>query len=403
MITSSFKHTFPLLLLACSYVTATEAVAGPPLKVYVLAGQSNMQGHAHVRTLDHIGMNADSTPILKQIRNADGTDRVFNNIRISALGITDEERSGSLTTGYGAVAGGPKIGPELTFGIYMQQHVKQPILIIKTAWGGKSLHTDFRSPSAGPYEFTDQQTQKMQQQGKDLEQAQKDRAAATGVYYRLMLQHVRHVLSDIKRVYPDYDSGSGYELSGFVWFQGWNDMVDSGVYPNRAKPGGYDRYSEVLTHFIRDVRKDLAVPQLPFVIGVMGAGGPIDQYGPSKKRHVSTHSEFRKAMAAPAALPEFQGNVHVVHTAQSWDMQLSELSGRMEKVKAKRRSLNKQSDLTAQQRTAEIDKLTADLFTAEDLALLKAGTSNAEYHYLGSAKILAQIGKAFAEALYQQN
>ena len=30
----------------------------------------------------------------------------------------------------------------------------QPVLIIKTAWAGKSLHTDFRSPSAGPYQMS---------------------------------------------------------------------------------------------------------------------------------------------------------------------------------------------------------------------------------------------------------
>jgi hypothetical protein len=33
------------------------------------------------------------------------------------------------------------------------------------------------------------------------------------------------------------------------------------------------------------------------------------------------------------------------------------------------------------------------------MALKEKGTSNAAYHYLGSAKIMAQIGKAFAEAL----
>ena len=38
----------------------------------------------------------------------------------------------------------------------------------------------------------------------------------------------------------------GYELAGFAWFQGWNDMVDSGTYPNRDKPGGYDAYSTAM-------------------------------------------------------------------------------------------------------------------------------------------------------------
>ena len=45
------------------------------------------------------------------------------------------------------------------------------------------------------------------------------------------------------------------------------------------------------------------------------------------------------------------------------------------------------------------DSLTTKLFTKKELKILEVGTSNAAYHYLGSAKILAQIGKAFANAL----
>lgn len=47
----------------------------------------------------------------------------------------------------------------------------------------------------------------------------------TGVYYRLMIEHVQKVLGDIKRVVPSYDPAQGYEWAGFVWFQGWNDIV----------------------------------------------------------------------------------------------------------------------------------------------------------------------------------
>ena len=38
------------------------------------------------------------------------------------------------------------------------------------------------------------------------------------------------------------------------------------------------------------------------------------------------------------------------------------------------------------------------MFSAEDREIMK-GCSNAGYHYLGSAKIMAQIGRAFAEAM----
>jgi hypothetical protein len=242
------------------------------------------------------------------MRNEDGTPRVCENVWISYLTGDDDEFTGKLTVGYGAQGGEPKIGPEFTFGIYMQKLRDEPILIIKTAWGGKSLHTDFRPPSAGPYELNSQQLEELEKRGEDLEQWKAEKAKATGHYYHLMTDHVQKVLKDIKQVIPDYDSHQGYELAGFVWFQGWNDMCDGSVYPNRDKPGGYDLYSQLLADLIRDVRKDLSAPRMPFIIGVMGVGGVQKE-----------PDYFRLAMAAPAALPEFEGNVVAVQTAPFWD------------------------------------------------------------------------------------
>jgi len=176
--------------------------AEKPLKVFILVGQSNMQGHAHVRTFDAIGLDPKTAPILKEIQGADGTPRLCEKVWISSIGCAEEEQIGKLTAGFGAKVRGPKIGPEFTFGIYMQKLLDEPILIIKTAWGGKSLHTDFRPPSAGPYEFNESQLEKFKKQGKDLEAIKADKTKATGHYYRLMIDHVKKVLADIKRVYP---------------------------------------------------------------------------------------------------------------------------------------------------------------------------------------------------------
>ena len=390
------------ILISILIFTALSIHAAPkPLKIYLLVGQSNMQGHAAERTLEHLGMDPKTAPLLKAIRNADGTAKVQKNVWISSIepSLESGEKHGRLTVGYGAGGRGPKIGPELTFGITMQNHVGEPILLIKTSWGGKSLNTDFRPPSAGPYEFNLQQLENFKKRGKDVAEARKEKTERTGVYYRLMLEHIHKVLADIRRVYPDYDAKAGYELAGFVWFQGWNDMVDGSTYPTRGQPGSYDAYSKNLAHFIRDVRRDLKAPKLPFVIGVMGAGGPIAKYGPDQKRYAGIHGEFRKAMAAPAKLPEFKGNVTAVFTENYWDLQLSELVNRNGKVNAKRRELSKDKTLTREQRDKAVANYTAKLFTKRELKILQTGTSNAAYHYLGSAKILAQIGKAFANAL----
>lgn len=372
-----------------------------PLKIYLLVGQSNMQGHAAERTLAHLGMDPKTVPLLKAIQNADGSAKVHDQVWISSIDTSEESgvKEGKLTVGYGAGGREPKIGPELTFGITMQKHVGEPILIIKTSWGGKSLNTDFRSPSAGPYQFNEGQIENFKKRGQDLAEERRKRAERTGVYYRLMLEHTHKVLDNIKRVYPAYNAKASYELAGMVWFQGWNDMVDSGTYPTRGQPGSYDAYSKNIAHFIRDVRRDLKAPKLPFVIGVMGAGGPIAKYSPDQMRYAGIHGEFRKAMAAPAKLPEFKGNVTAVFTENYWDGQLSELVDRRGKINAKRRELAKDQSLTRAQRDKAIAEFTDEIYTREEQAILEAGVSNAAYHYLGSAKILTQIGQAFAEAL----
>mgnify|MGYP001186505329 CR=1 FL=1 len=282
--------------------------AAKRLKVFILAGQSNMEGHAAVRTFDYLGRDPKTNPILKEMRNADGTPRACENVWISYLTGNGDEYNGKLTVGYGAKGRESKIGPEFTFGIYAQKLLSEPILLIKTAWGGKSLHTDFRPPSAGPYQYSETQLEQFKKQGKDIEKIKADRAKITGHYYRQMTGHMRKVLANIKQVVPDYDPDHGYEVAGFVWFQGWNDMVDGGTYPNRNKPGGYDLYSELLSHFIRDVRKEFSAPDMRFIIGVMGVGGVQEK-----------PNTFRQAMAAPADLPEFKGNVVAVQTAPLWD------------------------------------------------------------------------------------
>jgi hypothetical protein len=375
-----------------------------PLKVFVLAGQSNMQGHAHVRTIEAMRLNPNAGELLADMLDADGQPRRCEQVWISSIGSAEEEQTGQLTVGFGAKERGPKIGPEYTFGLYVEKMLDEPILIIKTAWGGKSLNTDFRPPNAGPYEFNEKQLETFRKQNKDIDAIEAEKKEATGRYYRLMTEHVKSVLADIKRVYPDYDPQQGYELAGFVWFQGWNDMVDSATYPNRDQPGGYDQYSTLMAQFIRDVRKDLAAPSLPFVIGVLGVGGPTSAYDESQRRYKPVHQNFRNAMAAPASLPEFKGNVATVLTEDYWDMEVVRLRAIETTIKPKVDAIKdamKEKKVSRDEGQASIDKLYASTFSEAELTILQQSTSNQDFHYMGSAGIMAQIGKVFAESILE--
>ncbi|MFM2141541.1 MAG: Virginiamycin lyase [Verrucomicrobiota bacterium] len=387
------KHILASLFLAASLRAA-------PLKVFILAGQSNMQGHAKISTVEHIGMDPATKPLLDAMTDADGKPKVCERVWISSIGCAGDdktEQTGKLTAGFGATK--EKIGPEFTFGLTMEKLTGAPILLIKTSWGGKSLNTDFRPPSAGSYVFNDTQLAQFEKQEKDIAKIKAEKIAATGFYYRLMIEHVKKVLGDLKRVVPGYDASQGYELAGFAWFQGWNDMVDQGTYPTRDKPGGYDAYSTALAHFIRDVRKDLNTPKLPFVIGVMGVGGPTSEYGPTEQRYKATHDHFRDAMAAPADLPEFKGNVTAIRTEQYWDRELKLARTKENETKEKAKKLAKEQKLKPAEERALTEKMRAESLTERDRLILEKGVSNAEFHYLGSAKILGGIGKGLAEAL----
>jgi alpha-galactosidase len=383
-----------------------------PLKVFILAGQSNMEGPANIDTFDYIGDDPATAPLLKAMRGADGKPKVCQDVWISYLtGANDKnfQLQGQLTAGYGSMWGmdptkpGDKIGPEFTFGLAMDRALDGPALIIKAAWGGKSLHTDFRSPSAGPYQMSSFQLEHYpKQEGhgipKDLEQWKAEKEQATGHYYRLMMSHVKDVLKDVGKVHPDYDPADGHEFAGFVWFQGFNDMVDGHVYPKHNQPDRYDLYTELLAHFIRDVRKDLNAPDMPFVIGVMGVGGLGDQ-SPEM-------TAFRRAMAAPADMPEFKGNVAAVQTAPFWADELGAIEEKRGRVGQMRYFLdskhkehaNADGNMTEEQKREYLAKFEADLIGPAEVALWNRGASNAGYHYLGCAKTFALIGMAFANA-----
>ena len=405
------KSLIYTVLIAFTFSLLQGAAVAKPLKVFILAGQSNMQGHAKIETLDYIGDDPRTAPMLKKMRGADGKPAVCDHVWISSVGCQGDaytdltEKTGKLTAGFGAPEG--KIGPEFTFGLIMDAVLNEPVLIIKTAWGGRSLHTDFRPPSAGPYTLSAFQKENYpKQEGhgipKDFEKWKADKIKDTGVYYRHMIEHVKSVTKDIKRVCPAYDEKQGYEIAGFVWFQGFNDLVASEVYP--TKPGGrahdFTQYSELLAELIRDVRKDLAAPKMPFVVGVLGVDG---------MKADENIMSFREAMAAPAALPEFKGNVMAVQTAPFWSEELGAIVKKRDQINQMSYFLNsKHKDhanadghMTDEQKREYLKKFESDIISPAEKKLLERGASNAGYHYLGCAKTFALIGKAFAEATLQ--
>ncbi len=388
---------------ACA-VMITTAVEAKPLKVYILAGQSNMQGFCKLETAKGMKADPNSRPLYDKLFDENGNSRVFNKIHIAAFskrafGTREHTNvNGPLSWGYGAALAGAEppskgsMGPEFAFGVTMHEALGEPILLIKTAWGGTSLSYNWRPPSAGAYVVPQSKLDQWKKQGKDIDKERAAHLKNLSGCYRMMVQNVHKVLADPKAFHPAYDPARGYEIAGFVWFQGWNDMMDGQTYPE----GRFDAYTELLTHFIKDVRQEFKAPGMPVVIG--GAGF----YGKNPKhRSAPSIIAFRKAQMAVAQVPQFKGTVVTVPTEALWDAKLDALLAKKQNLGRTQRDLERlkklNRDLERQkQMQAQLDSGVFKLTDADE-KYIEENHSNAHYHYLGSVKVYCRMGEAFAK------
>ena len=217
--------------------------------------------------------------------------------RVYISSIADRNRKhGKLGVGFG---GDPsKIGPEYAFGLSIAQKTDGPILLIKTSWGGKSLHYNFRPPSAGAYELSEkeQSSDKADEIAKNV-----------GLNYRMMNDAVHKVLDNMEEYHPGYDANNGHEIAGFVWFQGFNDQFS---------PAFRDNYASNMVSFITDVRAEYNTPTMPFVIGVLGTGVTAEKVAANAvsigQREAASTSHFQGNVAAVESYKEYSHFSHEV-------------------------------------------------------------------------------------------
>ncbi|MGE5293300.1 MAG: sialate O-acetylesterase [Solirubrobacterales bacterium] len=276
-----------VLLAAVPYsvcVAQNDAIAKQagtsPIKVFILAGQSNMEGQGVADldgpdynggkgTLNYVMKDPANARLFAHLKDDQGRWTVRDDVWVWYKPESDSVKAGPLTLGYTVYEGKHHFGPELQFGHIMGDHFANQVLLIKTAWGGKSLYQDFRPPSSG---------------------------GNVGPYYTKMVEDIHEALENLQKHFPNYDGGE-YELAGFVWYHGWNDGCD----PQNAVP----EYEQNLVNLIKDLRKDLNAPDLPVVIGEL-TGPWVKAEGP--------WAAVRKAQADAAARPEFKGTVRFVET-----------------------------------------------------------------------------------------
>lgn len=339
----------------------------------------------------------------------------------------DEEgfAAGPLSIGYGARS--TAIGPEYAFGIMLEKALEQPVLIIKTSWGGKSLHYDFRPPSAGPYQPTaneqaglerwqtkkaawdaylagggtaaamvklDKEIRAVENRKRDLQQElrklPKDQPAAQQKTVSELNAKSREMRA--KLVPPPGDMPTRNQ-AGFYWSEmmgfvnkvladpkKYHPQYDAQAgyqvagavwfqgFNDQFDPEYYGNYGANMVHFIQDLRQAVKEPKMPFVIGVMGT---------MSYREESLRNQVCAGQRQAAKAPELAGTVAAV---ESWPLTTPEVSLWRDKWIA-----------------AQDTGVKAEIEKAQGQWQLYG--SNQGYHYFGSGRFHIRLGDEFATTM----
>lgn len=260
----------------CQTITGTD-----PVKIFILAGESNMHGKGTVApvttpgTLDYLHAN-DQTGRYQFLKSG-GNYVTRADVGIRGLVPSGAPNPGNLTINYGGGALG-LIGPELGFGHVVGDVFENKVLIVKIGVDGTTLAHSFCPPSSRP--------------GEPEPVATGDK----GYYFKEIINQVNLAKAAL--------GATPYEIVGLGWHQGWNDRANAPFVP---------LYEVNMANFINDIRsadKGIGVSNLPVVI----ASAAMDwNYG---------YSDVERAqlkMADATAYPEFVGNVAVVDTRIPYD------------------------------------------------------------------------------------
>lgn len=385
---------------AAEQSVAAAVPADGKLRVFILAGQSNMEGRGFPEPLawqvsqkeyrgrwtrfvqdgDYEGFLAslEASKAASQQPEYRWSER--EDVWIDYLG-----KHGNLTVGYGAPRDG--FGPEFNFGQVLGDYYKDPVLIVKTSWGGRALARGFLPPSsmksdvefAKEVETLNEKNRLWNEQEKVRVEKHNERVArenaesgenkrlrkfkprpdvsveeyksAFGRDYRNMLKAVRDCLDALEERFPNYQ-GQEPVIEGFVWFQGWNDQYEK----------RWLSYEDNLANLIRDVRQEFDAPEMRFVIGQMGHDGMKEDKPDSPRAFI------KRAQAEVPKYPEFADTVVCVPTDQYWDMEADAIFRGPGGWKA-------------------------------DVERWKQFGNDFPYHYYGSPWFFAQAGTGFGEAM----
>ncbi|MFK7767833.1 MAG: sialate O-acetylesterase [Mariniblastus sp.] len=283
-----------------------------PVKVFILLGQSNMLGFGQIEspekpgTLSNLVIEQKKYPHLIDDKGNWTQRNDVRNVHVMdkrGAGLTEFSNFQDMKNEWLTVKKG-RIGPELQFGHIMGHIFDEPVLILKACIGNRSLGWDLLPPGSERFEFEGKTYAGYKDKAPSWVEgeAKKEVNWYAGRQYDADVGHAKEVLANLKKYYPSY-AGQGYEVAGFVFWQGHKDQ-------NAAHAS---RYEQNLVHFIKSLRKDFEVPQAKFVLATIAFGGE------ELKGHGLAIANAQLAVSGETGkYPEFEGNVKAIDARPFW-------------------------------------------------------------------------------------
>lgn len=199
------------------------------------------------------------------------------------------------------VAGG-RIGPELGFGHSVGGAIDEPVLVLKTSQGNRSLGWDFLPPGSKQYEYDGKIYAGYKESPLSWDKGSEPEPINwyAGKQYDECFKAAHEVLDNFDTQFPHW-KGRGYEIAGFAWWQGDKDRYNLA----HAK-----KYEENLVHLIKTLRREFKAPKAKFIVATLGQ---TEKDSTDVNEKLILDAQLAVDGAA-GKYPDFKGNVGTVFT-----------------------------------------------------------------------------------------
>lgn len=277
------------------------------VQVFILMGQSNMLEMGNVKgdkdgTLEYAVKTEGLYPFLIDGEGKWTTRQDVRNVAV--MGSGGPGKTQVRKNEWLSVTGG-KIGVEQGIGHHLGNAIEEPVLILKSAIGNRSLGWDLLPPGSPSYEYKDPKDGKTYVyagSGESPERWEKGTEPKpiswkAGLQYDGDVARAKEVLEKLDTYYP---GAKAYEIAGFFWWQGDKD---------RYNAGHADMYERNLANLIASLRKDFNAPNAKFVCATLGQTDKDKPEGTEK-----AILEAQLAVSDPKKYPKLVGSVATVYT-----------------------------------------------------------------------------------------